>query len=112
MSGGCTPLIDGIGRTVGFACTPRYRDYKAVYRCPTCECRTEHVYRDERWYGTTVMCTRCGDNWQDGELGPRPFYPRWRRDRVRKYRRLYDAARHMPRSGIPWIEDDDWYGAA
>lgn len=69
---------------------------KRYRRCPVCECTTEMVERHEGWYGLTVMCCRCGDSWNDGELDPRPFSRGWRITAVREHRHLWDIATHGP----------------
>lgn len=74
-------------------CGPAARDLRKRYlRCPTCECTTEMVAQYQNWYGVDAMCCRCGDSWSNGELQPRPFYPRWRSEAARRHRRLWDLA--------------------
>ena len=61
--------------------------------CPTCEKPTEMVERwDGAWYGTTLMCRECCDQWQDGERLPRPFARNWKRDRSERIERLAASA--------------------
>ena len=47
--------------------------------CPTCEAVTPQLCSFYEWYGWSVTCIGCGDRWQDGEMCPRPFAPRWRK---------------------------------
>lgn len=78
-------------------CGPDNRFLRKRYlRCPMCECITEMVTRDGGWWGREVMCCRCGDSWQDGELHERPFAPRWRQKAIAEHRRLWDLATHGP----------------
>lgn len=62
--------------------------------CPTCERRRKMLVRSAVWYGDDLTCLTCGDAWQDGEMMPRPFRPRWRQDRVQSARS--DLARALP----------------
>ena len=59
--------------------------------CPTCNRRTFSAAFFTEWYGWDETCLRCGDSWQDGEMAPRPFAPRWRKKSVEhakvRYRR-------------------------
>ena len=78
-------------------CRPDNRFLRRRYhRCPVDECITEQVVRYEAWYGPTVWCCKCGDSWSGGELCTRPFARDWRRDAVRKARRLWDQATYGP----------------
>jgi hypothetical protein len=55
--------------------------------CPTCKTRrrmSEHW--DGAWYGSTLSCMSCGEMWQDGVRGYRPFQRGWRQERVRALR--------------------------
>lgn len=47
-------------------------------KCPVCEKRSVILSWFTDWYGWSSTCLRCGDRWEDGELLPRPFAPRWR----------------------------------
>lgn len=78
-------------------CRPDSRFLRKRYEyCPMDQCTTEMVVRHEGWYGVTTMCCRCGDSWTDGELHERPLRRGWRREAVRRYRRLWDLATHGP----------------
>jgi hypothetical protein len=93
----CTPLIstaaDGSTVGVGFVCGPG-RTYRRFYAdCPICERRRRFVARhDGIYYGETQMCCGCGDSWQDGELGYRPFRPGWRKESIATARRWWAEA--------------------
>lgn len=52
--------------------------------CPTCQRPRRMLTRYFEWYGATVTCCGCGEEWHDGERGERPFAPGWR-DRNRRY---------------------------
>jgi len=69
---------------------------RRIIHCPFCERRQEMVVRHEPWYGQTTMCTGCGDSWQDGELGWRPFKRNWRKEAVARHRALWDRATYGP----------------
>lgn len=75
--------------------------------CPTDECTTEMVVRDEGWYGLTKMCCKCGDSWSDGERLSRPFKPGWRAERVRKYRQLWDIATFGRFTVLDYLFEDE-----
>lgn len=51
-------------------------------KCPVCEKRALILYEFTDWYGWYGTCLACGDTWANGELLPRPFKPRWRRERI------------------------------
>lgn len=75
---------------------------KRYLHCPVCECITEMVERHEAWYGTTTYCCKCGDTWQDGDLGYRPFARGWRAKAAAYHRKLWDQATFGP---APAVED-------
>lgn len=52
--------------------------------CPTCSRRCPTLEWFQEWYGWHTTCLRCGDQWQNGELLPRPFCPRWRERNIRE----------------------------
>lgn len=56
-------------------------------KCPTCEKRTKFFGRFEAWYGWLITCLSCGDQWQDGEMLPRPFERGWRTKSVKRAKR-------------------------
>lgn len=58
-------------------------------------CQTEEADRPmygwfQDWYGWEVTCLGCGDRWQDGERGERPFMRGWRKDSIAKAMRAVD----------------------
>lgn len=54
----------------------------AVIDCPTCERPRRMLAWFVEWYGTTLTCAGCGDQWSDGEMLERPFAPGWRRKSI------------------------------
>lgn len=75
------------------ACGPPPGVYhRRILACPVCERRRRHIIRwDGAWYGTTVYCA-CGDRWQDGSLGYRPFVKGWRKKAQAEFRAMWDNA--------------------
>lgn len=68
-----------IGTNV-IACGPPGVYRRAIRSCPVCERRHRFVISwDGAWYGETLYGS-CGDHWQDGELGSRPFRKGWRKE--------------------------------
>lgn len=60
--------------------------------CGVCVRRHRFVERwDGAWYGTTDYGS-CGDRWQDGELGSRPFRPGWRKEAQDRFRAMWENA--------------------
>ena len=37
------------------------------------------------WYGASVSCLRCGDQWNDGELSMRPLARGWRKRNIAEF---------------------------
>jgi hypothetical protein len=60
------------------------KKYRRV--CPNCKTRRTFVGFFYDWYGWTVTCLGCGDQWQDGEWMERPFCPGWRKQRIQTAR--------------------------
>jgi len=50
--------------------------------CPTCGEKADAFEWFQEWYGWHSTCLKCGDQWQDGELCPRPFRRGWRRENI------------------------------
>lgn len=60
-----------------------------VIDCPTCQRQRRAFCAYYEWYGATVICAGCGDEWHDGCMAERPFTPGWRqRQRDRAVRSL------------------------
>lgn len=62
-------------------CTTGVREIRrAVRHCPICQRRRRFVvvYGWSPYYSPTTTCLGCGDSWQEGELGYRPFQRGWR----------------------------------
>lgn len=56
----------------------------AVMHCPTCKRRRRFYCWFQEWYGWHSTCCACGDCWQDGERGERPFERGWRKEAAGK----------------------------
>lgn len=54
------------------------RKRKTRELCPNCKKKTTFYNFFAEWYGWDSTCINCGDSWQDGEMCPRPFMPKWR----------------------------------
>lgn len=67
----------------------------AVIDCPTCQRPRRMFVRFFEWYGAQVTCAGCGEEWNDGERGERPFMPGWR-TKNRRY-----AIANLARIGVP-----------
>lgn len=50
--------------------------------CPTCGRLSYMLVWSFEWYGPHVVCTRCGESWNDGSREPRPFARGWRKRAV------------------------------
>lgn len=61
-------------------CRARRYSIRRIMRCATCKTRRRMLVQDEAWYGPTVTCCHCGDNWQDGERSPRSNKRGWRKE--------------------------------
>lgn len=81
-------------RRIGTAivCGPPGIYRRAIKFCPVCDRRHRFVISwDGAWYGTTLYGS-CGDSWQDGELGYRPFRRGWRKEAQEHFRAMWDHA--------------------
>lgn len=79
---------------------PRAMEVRLVrVHCPTCGRRRWMTVLFYEWYGFTVTCLRCGENWADGERRPRPCAPKWRQKSIEAARRRYREARDRLRKG-------------
>ena len=90
----CDPLVTEGGNVVGYICRPTiewvfYRDQP----CPVCGYAVGLVGAYQEWYGTTMTCLACGDEWADGEILERPFMRGWRWKNVRRVLGHVDDAR-------------------
>jgi len=61
---------------------PPATSFCGVNDCPTCKRPRRMLGQFVEWYGTTWTCAGCGDSWQDGYRGERPFAPGWRRQSI------------------------------
>lgn len=89
--------------TAVHVCRPTLLYARRILRCPTCRTRRRCVVSVDRspWYAPWVTCCRCGEQWSEGEIGPRPFRPRWREQQAAE-------ARQRWRTGAPWAEVRAW----
>jgi hypothetical protein len=55
--------------------------------CPIEGRRRRFYVRFQHWYGAEWHCLGCGDRWQDGELGSRPFMRGWRKEAIARAKR-------------------------
>ena len=77
-----------------------------VMACPACERRTPALVQwDGAYYGETTWCLACLRCWMDGEWMPNPFQRNWKRDRIAKLRKMWDAAM-MPDEYRRWVRLD------
>ena len=70
--------------------------------CPTCKRRTTMLSSFAHWYGWHYVCLRCGEEWEDWEMLPRPFASAWRKrsvERARKRWKDWQAAEAAGRKG-------------
>ena len=65
-----------------------------VLDCPTCQRPRRMFSRYFEWYGASLTCAGCGEEWADGEMLERPFMPGWR-DKNRRW-----AIAQLARIGI------------
>ena len=47
--------------------------------CYTCGTIQRMLCQFQDWYGWTITCLTCGEQWQDGERVERPFMRGWRK---------------------------------
>ncbi|MBR8182159.1 hypothetical protein KDW54_07090 [Burkholderia ambifaria] len=62
--------------------------------CPTCERPRRMFISYFEWYGATVTCAGCGEEWQDGYRSERPLMPGWRKQNIQR------AIRNLARIGV------------
>ncbi|MBY4721014.1 MULTISPECIES: hypothetical protein [Ralstonia] len=65
-----------------------------VLDCPTCLRPRRMFSRYFEWYGASLTCAGCGEEWADGEMLERPFMVGWR-DKNRRW-----AVNQLARIGI------------
>jgi hypothetical protein len=63
---------------------------RRIQVCPTEGRRRRFYVRFQHWYGSEWYCLGCGDRWQDGERGARPFARGWRQEAIRRAREGWD----------------------
>lgn len=86
-----SPCLHGtIGETSLVICMPAVLDKKKWRRvCPSCTFYATHVGFFQEWYGWSVTCLNCGEEWQDGEWGERPFVQGWRSKNIEAARKRW-----------------------
>jgi hypothetical protein len=57
-----------------------------VIDCPTCNRQRRALAQFQEWYGWTITCAGCGEQWYDGERGQRPFIQGWRKQNIEEAR--------------------------
>lgn len=73
--------------TGGAICGGYVFEARRVFHCPTCDRRRRFYGTFAHWYGWTWTCLACGDRWQDGERGERPFMRGWRAESMARARK-------------------------
>jgi hypothetical protein len=65
---------------------------RRIQHCPTEDAPRRMVGGFAPWYGWTIHCLGCGDRWQDGERGERPFERGWKPKAIKYAETLYTQA--------------------
>lgn len=78
--------------TAGALCRPETFPVRRTVHCPTCNSEQRMAGYLAIWYGQTLTCLNCGDMWTDGEMHPRPFKPRWRKENIAAAQKWWDEA--------------------
>lgn len=77
--------------------------------CPVCDRRRRFYVRFQHWYGSEWYCLGCGDRWQDGEMGSRPFMRGWRAEAIKRHKAWWDgvtvSARDRKRAFRAFMDD-------
>jgi hypothetical protein len=76
----------------GAICGGYDADFRRVQFCPTEQRRRRLYCTFAGWYGVTWYCLGCGDCWQDGERGSRPFERGWRAKAIARAKSGWRAA--------------------
>ena len=82
--------------------------------CPDCGQRTRMLGWAYEWYGATVVCLRCGREWQGGEWMPLPFMREARQHNIdeAKYRWRRDMGHNVRANRAPGTNGDGNDGAS
>lgn len=70
------------GEVIGHLNIPATSKSCQVNHCPTCDRPRRMLVSFAEWYGATLHCSGCGDDWSDGYRGERPFARGWRRKAI------------------------------
>lgn len=65
-----------------------------VNLCPTCERPRRMFVQYFEWYGPSVTCAGCGEEWQHGYQCERPLMRGWRKKNIQY------AIRNLERIGV------------
>jgi len=81
-------------------CQPTIQEVKKWRRiCRSCTFRATFLGWHQEWYGWHVTCLNCGEVWQDGEWGERPFERGWRQQNIAAARRVWKRHQASARGG-------------
>lgn len=69
-------------------------------QCPTCKRKSWFVAVFTPWYGWDQTCLRCGEEWQDGQMCPRPFMPAWRKKNIEAAKKSWRRTFHDLPDGL------------
>jgi hypothetical protein len=65
-------------------------EVRRIRFCPTEGKRRRAYERFQHYYGWESYCLGCGDRWQDGEMGSRPFMRGWRKEAIARHKANWD----------------------
>lgn len=78
-------------------CRPEALACRRIMHCWTCERRRLFVQKfGGVWYPDVLTCLTCGDSWSSEGRMERPWVRAWRKEAVRRARKLLDEA--IPRA--------------
>jgi len=72
-----------------------------MHDCPTCKSEQQFLAEHEPWYGWSLTCLNCGDQWNDGELSERPFARGWRQ------RAIDHAKQRIEKLGLVLTQEEE-----
>lgn len=73
----------------GAICGGYTYERRRIHYCPTEDRKRRFWVTGASYYGTTWHCLGCGDRWQDGERGYRPYARGWREKAIAEYREAW-----------------------
>lgn len=87
-------------------CRPATLPIRCEVNCPTCNSVQRMAGFLQLWYGQTITCLNCGDQWTDGEMHSRPFKSRWRAENRAAAQKWWDEAEgYTDADRQAWIRD-------